>query len=137
MSESSLSVGQAFQPDSQAEMPGLRRPLPPPIVPERGLTPAQWGMIAFLVSEVAFFSTLIVVYLAFLGADQSGPTPAVLSLRLVIFTTICLLSSSVTVHQADKALRSGSRADFRRWRSAALLLGILFRCRTPCACGLF
>jgi cytochrome c oxidase subunit 3/cytochrome o ubiquinol oxidase subunit 3 len=83
-------------------------------------------MIAFLVSEVAFFSTLIVVYLAFLGADQSGPTPAVLSLRLVIFTTICLLSSSVTVHQADKALRSGSRPVFLRWWSATILLGVVF-----------
>jgi cytochrome c oxidase subunit III len=101
-------------------------PPPPPIVPERGLTPAQWGMLAFLVSEVAFFSTLIVVYLTFLGADQSGPTPAVLSLRLVIATTICLLSSSVTVHLADKSLRSGSRSAFIRWWSATILLGIIF-----------
>jgi cytochrome c oxidase subunit 3/cytochrome o ubiquinol oxidase subunit 3 len=83
-------------------------------------------MIAFLVSEVAFFSTLIVAYLAFLGADQSGPTPQVLNLPLVIGTTICLLSSSVTVHQADKALRSGSRSDFIRWWSATILLGIVF-----------
>ena len=61
-----------------AEPLATGRPLlpPPPIVAERGLTPAQWGMASFLVSEVAFFSTLIVVYLTFLGADQSGPTPA-------------------------------------------------------------
>src|ERR1700722_9570122 len=89
--------------------------LPPPIVPERNLTPAQWGMIAFLVSEVALFSTLIVVYLTFLGADKSGPTPAVLSLPLVIGTTICLLSSSVTVHLAEKSVRSGSRSAFLGW----------------------
>ncbi len=100
--------------------------LPPPIVPERNLTPAQWGMLAFLVSEVAFFSTLIVVYLTFLGADQSGPTPAVLSLPLVICTTVCLLSSSVTVHLAEKSLRSGSRTAFLRWWAATILLGIVF-----------
>jgi cytochrome c oxidase subunit III len=103
-----------------------RQLLPPPIPAERGLTPAQWGMLAFLVSEVAFFSTLIVVYLTFLGADQEGPTPAVLSLPLVIATTICLLSSSVTVHLADKALRSGSRSAFIGWWSATILLGIVF-----------
>jgi cytochrome c oxidase subunit III len=103
-----------------------RQLLPPPIAAERGLTPAQWGMAAFLVSEVAFFSTLIVVYLTFLGADQSGPTPAVLSLPLVICTTICLLSSSVTVYLAEKSLRSGSRSAFIRWWSATILLGIVF-----------
>jgi cytochrome c oxidase subunit 3/cytochrome o ubiquinol oxidase subunit 3 len=83
-------------------------------------------MVAFLVSEVAFFSTLIVVYISYLGADQPGPTPAVLSLPLVIVTTICLLSSSVTVHLATKSLGAGSRQDFIRWWSATILLGIVF-----------
>jgi cytochrome c oxidase subunit 3/cytochrome o ubiquinol oxidase subunit 3 len=83
-------------------------------------------MIAFLVSEVAFFSTLIVVYLAYLGADQSGPTPAVLSLPLVIATTICLLSSSATIHFAEKSLRLGARSAFLMWWSATILLGIVF-----------
>jgi cytochrome c oxidase subunit 3 len=112
-----------------------RRLLPPPIPAERGLTPAQWGMLAFLVSEVALFSTLIVVYLTFLGADKDGPTPAVLSLPLVIATTLCLLSSSVTVHLAEKSLRSAvgrianpsyARSAFIRWWSATILLGIVF-----------
>src|SRR5438445_12182265 len=72
------------------------------------LTTGQWGMLCFLVSEASLFCTLIVVYLTFLGADQTGPTPAVLSLPLVIGTTLCLLSSSVTVHRAVKASESGS-----------------------------
>jgi cytochrome c oxidase subunit 3 len=118
MSEISLST--------MALATGRKVPLPPPIVPERNLTPAQWGMIAFLVSEVAFFSTLIVVYLTFLGADKSDPTPAVLSLPLVICTTACLLSSSATVHLAEKSLRSGSRTAFLRWWAATILLGIVF-----------
>jgi cytochrome c oxidase subunit 3/cytochrome o ubiquinol oxidase subunit 3 len=83
-------------------------------------------MIAFLVSEAAFFSTLIAVYLCFLGADQFGPTPEVLSLGLVIVTTICLLSSSVTVHLADRSMRSGSGPAFVRWWSATIVLGIIF-----------
>jgi cytochrome c oxidase subunit 3/cytochrome o ubiquinol oxidase subunit 3 len=81
-------------------------------------------MLAFLVSEVAVFGTLIAVYFHFLGKDESGPTPDVLSLPLVIGTTICLLSSSVTVHQAEKAVRS--RSSFLRWWSATILLGIVF-----------
>jgi cytochrome c oxidase subunit 3/cytochrome o ubiquinol oxidase subunit 3 len=83
-------------------------------------------MLAFLGSEVAVFGTLIAVYLHFLGKDEAGPTPEVLSLGLVIGTTICLLSSSITVHQAEKAVRSGSRAGFLRWWSATILLGIVF-----------
>jgi len=100
--------------------------LSPPIEPGHGLSPAQWGMLSFLASEVAFFSTLIVVYLSNLRVDQSGPTPAVLSLRLVIATTICLLSSSVTIHLAEKSLRSGLRSSFIRWWSATIVLGLVF-----------
>ena len=117
MSESGLSAG-ALAADRQL--------LPPPIAPERGLNPAQWGMLAFLLSEAAFFCTLIMVYLAFLGANQSGPTPAVLSLPLVIGTTVCLLSSSVTVYRAEKSLRSGDGLAFIRWWSATILLGAVF-----------
>src|SRR5205807_821749 len=71
-------------------------PVPPPIAPEHVLNATQWGMISFLVSEVAFFSTLIVAYVTFMGKDVTPPTPAVLSLPLAIVTTICLLSSSGT-----------------------------------------
>jgi cytochrome c oxidase subunit III len=90
------------------------------------LTPAHWGMISFLVSEVAFFTTLIVVYLTYAGAAQPGPTPADLSLPLVIGTTICLLSSSVTIHRADRLSRSGAKSAFVLWWSASILLGIVF-----------
>ncbi len=77
--------------------------------------PGQWGMIAFLVSEVAFFSTLIVAYLTFLGKDTVGPTPReALSLPLVIGTTICLLSSSVTIHLAEGRLRLGDAGGIPR-----------------------
>ena len=83
-------------------------------------------MLSFLLSEIAFFSTLIVTYIAFLGAEQTGPTPKVLSLSLVIGTTICLLSSSGTVHLADKRLAAGEARGFIFWWSTTILLGILF-----------
>ena len=102
------------------------------IVSELVLTSHEWGMIAFLVSEAAFFCTLIAVYIAFVGAAQSGPTPAILSLPLVIGMTACLLSSSVTIHLATKSLRAGSKSSFTRWWSATILLGIAFLAGTGC-----
>ena len=64
-------------------------------------------------SEVALFGTLIVVYVFYLGKDvMGGPTPAVLSLPLVLCTTACLLTSSVTIHFAGKALERGSQGRF-------------------------
>jgi cytochrome c oxidase subunit III len=90
------------------------------------LTPQQWGMLSFLVSETAFFGTLIMAYLAFLGVSQSGPTPAILSLPLVIGTTICLLSSSRTIHVAERQLRAGLQDAFIRWWTATIVLGVVF-----------
>jgi cytochrome c oxidase subunit 3/cytochrome o ubiquinol oxidase subunit 3 len=83
-------------------------------------------MLSFLASEVSLFSTLILVYRVYLGAEQEGPTPAILSLPLVIGTTCCLLASSLTVHFAVKSLNAGERLTFLRWWSATILLGLIF-----------
>jgi cytochrome c oxidase subunit 3 len=102
-------------------------PVPPPVAPERTLGTTQWGMIAFLLSEAALFSTLIVAYITFLGKDTVGPTPReALSLPLVLVTSICLLSSSATIHQAEKNLRQGTQAPFRMWWGLTILLGVVF-----------
>jgi cytochrome c oxidase subunit III len=99
----------------------------PPISPERTLSPAQWGMVSFLLSEVAFFSTLIVTYVAFMGKDIVGPTPAeALSLPLVIVSTICLLSSSFVIHLAEKSLEHGQQRTFCLLWAATIALGIAF-----------
>jgi cytochrome c oxidase subunit III len=95
-------------------------------LPATQLSPTQWGMLTFLLSEVAFFSTLIVTYLTYMGKDQSGPTPVILSLPLVIGTTICLLSSSATIHLAETSLRRGSLGGFGFFWSVTILLGAIF-----------
>ncbi len=107
-------------------------PAPPPIVPERNLSSAQWGMVSFLLSEVALFSTLIVTYAMFVGQkDAVGPTPAeALSLPLVIGTTICLLSSSLVIHLAEAALRQGQAGRFCFLWGLTIVLGIAFLCGT-------
>ncbi len=101
--------------------------VPPPIRPERTLSPGQWGMLSFLVSEVALFGTLIVTYIFYLGKDVVGPTPAeALSLLLVIFTTACLLSSSGTVHLAERNLHRGNHSRFILLWLATIVLGAIF-----------
>jgi len=84
-------------------------------------------MVSFLTSEVAFFSTLIVSYVAFMGSDRVGPTPAeALKLPLVIGTTLCLLASSFTIHLAENALHHGNRRKFLIGWSVTIALGIVF-----------
>ena len=113
-----------------------RYSLPPPIVAEKHLSPPQWGMLAFLCSEVAFFSTLIVAYIVVYGRDSQpgglgGPAPAAaLSVALACGTTLCLLASSATIHLADRALRTGRHSTFIRLLAATIALGALFLCGT-------
>jgi cytochrome c oxidase subunit III len=106
---------------------GQTFPVPPTIAPERTLSPGQWGLVSFLVSEVALFGTLIVTYVFYLGKNLVGPTPAeALSLSLVLFTTAFLLASSGTVHVAEKALHRANQGGFLLWWLATIVLGMLF-----------
>ena len=106
---------------------GQTFPVPPAIAPERTLTTGQWGMVSFLVSEIALFGTLIVAYVFYLGKDTVPPKPAdVLALPLVLGTTACLLLSSVTVHFAEHWLRQGNRGGFLLLWAATIGLGVLF-----------
>jgi cytochrome c oxidase subunit III len=103
------------------------RPVPPPIVIEKSLGTTRWGMLSFLASEAAFFATLIVAYITFSGKDEVGPTPSeALTLPLVLCTTLCLLSSSVTIHFAERRLRTGDQAQFRLWWTTTIVLGVAF-----------
>jgi len=103
-------------------------PVPPAIEPEKTLTPAQWGVVAFLASEVALFGTLITTYLTFYGQDFIGPTPReVLELSaLVLGATFLLLSSSGTAYLAEKSLHHGNQSGFCFWWGLTILLGITF-----------
>ena len=105
---------------------GQTLPVPPALASERTLSPGQWGMISFLVSEVALFGTLIVTYVFYLGKNLVGPTPEVLSLSLVLCTTACLLASSGTIHMAERALHRADQGGFIRWWLATIVLGAIF-----------
>ena len=105
----------------------LTFPTPPPVPVEAPPDARKVGMVTFFVSEVAFFSTLIMTYVIYLGDSLASPTPAeALSLPLVIGTTLCLLSSSLTIHLAEKALRASNRTGFALFWTLTIILGCLF-----------
>lgn len=86
------------------------------------------GMLAFLLSEVAFFSTLITTYVVFLQQTKGGtPNPAeVFHLPLVILASVCLFSSSFTIHLAELGMRRGQRGAFLGWWGLTIMLGVAF-----------
>jgi len=60
-----------------------------------------------------------------MGKSLSGPTPREV-LETPIFYTICLLSSSLTIHFAGKLLERGSRGAFLLLWLLTIALGALF-----------
>ena len=83
------------------EMPGDSR------LPYRGTV----GMVCLIIAEAAIFTIFVVAYLFYVGKSLSGPTPREV-LETPILFTICLLSSSLTIHFASKALERGARGGF-------------------------
>src|ERR1700688_101956 len=85
----------------------------PPIVPDLWVMPsrARAGMIALIVTETAFFTIFVTAYVFYIGKSLTPPYPRdVLSYPLL--NTACLLSSSVTIVFASKALRRGAMLRF-------------------------
>ena len=60
-----------------------------------------------ILTESAFFSIFVVAYIFYLGKSLTGPYPKDV-LSPPILNTICLLSSSITIVLAIRALRAGS-----------------------------
>ena len=83
------------------------------------------GMVSLIFAESAIFTIFVVAYLFYLGKSLSGPTPREV-LETPIFYTICLLSSSLTIHLAGKSLERGRRAAFLALWLLTLVLGALF-----------
>src|ERR1700720_2355004 len=69
------------------------------------------GMACLIFAESAIFTIFVVAYLFYVGKSLSGPTPREV-LEVPIFYTVCLLSSSLTVHFAGRLLERGRRAAF-------------------------
>jgi cytochrome c oxidase subunit 3 len=90
-------------------------------LPSRGVV----GMLCLILAEATIFLIFIVAYVFYIGKSLSGPTPREV-LTLPIFATVCLLSSSLTVHFAVSALRMSKHAMCSLWLAATVLLGSIF-----------
>jgi len=90
-------------------------------LPTRG----RVGMFALIAAETSIFVIFVVAYIFYIGKSVTGPMPAE-ALKVPVFFTICLLSSSLTIHLAVKALRQADIRRFSRWWLATIALGATF-----------
>ena len=106
MSAAAISVSEIQQPWS---------------LPYRG----KVAMAGLIIAESAIFTIFVIAYLFYIGKSLTGPTPREV-LETPIFYTICLLSSSLTIHYAGKSLQKGNRGAFLSLWSFTIVLGGLF-----------
>jgi cytochrome c oxidase subunit 3 len=83
------------------------------------------GMTALIVGESAIFTIFVVAYVFYMGKSLSGPTPAQV-LEVPILATICLLSSSLTIWRAEKAIEDDRMGSFTFWLGATIALAAVF-----------
>ena len=91
------------------------------VLPSRG----RVGMFSLIAAESTIFTIFVVAYIFYIGKSVAGPTPQDV-LELPIFSTICLLSSSLTIHLAVRALRRASVGAFGLWWFVTMALGTIF-----------
>src|SRR6202048_5263042 len=93
----------------------------PWVLPYRG----KVGMACLIVAESAIFTIFVVAYLFYAGKSLAGPTPREV-LDPPIFYTVCLLSSSLSIHFAAKFLERSRRGAFLGLWFLTVVLGGLF-----------
>ena len=106
MSAAAISVSEMQQPWS---------------LPYRG----KVAMAGLIIAESAIFTIFVIAYLFYIGKSLTGPTPREV-LETPVFYTICLLSSSLTIHYAGKSLQKGNRGAFLSLWAFTVVLGGLF-----------
>ena len=99
-------------------------------IPEEDLSwnlPARGpvGMYCLIAAEVAIFTIFVIAYIYYIGKSVTGPQPQDV-LHVPIFLTICLLSSSLTIHLAVRSLRNERIASFGLWWFSTIALGSIF-----------
>jgi cytochrome c oxidase subunit 3 len=83
------------------------------------------GMLSLIAAEAAIFTIFVVAYVFYIGKSLTGPMPKDV-LSVPVSYTICLLSSSLTIHLAAKFLRQGRVRAFKIWWFATITLGAAF-----------
>ena len=109
------------------------RPARPNLASEepQHLSRGKVGISCLIITESFFFVCFIVAYLYYvviLQVEDGGPDPVELFRGdiMVYIASVTLLSSSVTVVLASRALARGAHDKFRSWLAITLLLGGFF-----------
>lgn len=87
------------------------------------------GMSALIAGECAIFTIFVVAYVFYIGKSLTGPTPRQV-LNIPIVGTICLLSSSLTIWRAERAIEEERIAGFTLWLAATIALAAVFLTKT-------
>ena len=90
-------------------------------LPSRG----RVAMMSLIIGESAIFTIFVVAYVFYIGKSLYGPTPQQV-LDIPWFNTICLLSSSVTILQAERQIERGKMRGFAAWWAVTIALGAIF-----------
>lgn len=106
-------------------MNAISTTMPPPELEWKLPARGRAGMYALIAAEAAIFTIFVVAYLFYIGKSLSGPVPRDV-LSPPIFYTVCLLSSSLTIHFAVKSLRGGNLRTFGTWWLLTITLGAIF-----------
>jgi cytochrome c oxidase subunit III len=90
-----------------------------------------YGMVFFIGSEAVFFANLIAAYLYLYVRDGKsfnppGPGHVELDTRLALINTVILLSSSIPMHFAARAIARGDRQRFPWLLLCTIILGSIF-----------
>jgi len=99
--------------------------LPPPEIEWKLPARGRVAMYALIAAEAAIFTIFVVAYLFYIDKSLSGPMPREV-LSPPFFYSVCLLSSSLTIHLACKSLRGGTVRRFGAWWLLTITLGVLF-----------
>jgi cytochrome c oxidase subunit III len=95
-------------------------------VPEQHLPyKGRVAMFMLIAAETAIFTIFVTAYIYYIGQSLTGPTPREV-LDLPILNTIFLLSSSLTIWLAERALVRRAMGTFNAFWGITILFGAIF-----------
>jgi cytochrome c oxidase subunit 3 len=89
------------------------------------LSSRKVAVVCLILTETCLFSIFVVAYLFYLGKSLTGPTPREV-LELPVFSTICLLSSSITIMLAESAFKNERERLFKFLWLMTIVLAAIF-----------
>jgi cytochrome c oxidase subunit 3/cytochrome o ubiquinol oxidase subunit 3 len=92
---------------------------------EHGSGRGRVGMACMILAESCLFAVFVAAYLYYIGKSLTGPYPKDV-LDVPVLATIALLSSSISITLAMRALRRGAHGLFAVWWAVTIALGAFF-----------